>query len=157
VNAATTTGHTCGWSVGQGNAAVTMPMIRLRCGGWHHPAGTTGGPWRKLAKHWKYRSVLIVTDRLLSSSNQSGPMMSCLEMATQAVHFTECNGQWSGCVLLQKMLFLEFTWPDNRNSRHPEPFFELQLSCVDRFLPNMCLNYKYLLNSSPWHLEGQIR
>jgi len=32
--------------------------------------------------------------------------------ATQAVHFTECNGlcrQCSGGVLLQKMLFLEFT------------------------------------------------
>jgi len=26
-------------------------MIRLRCGGWHHPAGTTGGggPWRPLS------------------------------------------------------------------------------------------------------------
>ena len=49
VNAATTAGHTCGWSAGQGNAAVAMPMIRLRCGGWHHPAGTTGGPWRLLS------------------------------------------------------------------------------------------------------------
>ena len=44
VNAATTAGHTCRWSVGQRNAAVAMPMIRLSCGGWHHPAGTTGGP-----------------------------------------------------------------------------------------------------------------
>jgi len=41
-------GHTCGWSVSQGNAAVAMPMIRLRTGGWHHPAGTTGGPWQPL-------------------------------------------------------------------------------------------------------------
>ena len=48
VNAATTAGRTCGWSVGQGNATVAMPMIRLRCGGWHHPAGTTIGPWRPL-------------------------------------------------------------------------------------------------------------
>jgi len=24
-----------------------------------------------------------------------------------------------------------------------EPFFELQLSCVDRLLPKICLNYKY--------------
>jgi len=58
--------------------------------------------------------VLIVTDRSLSSSNQNGPMMPCLEMATQAVHFTECNGlcrQCSGVVLPQKMLFLEFTSP----------------------------------------------
>ena len=37
-----------------------------------------------------------------------------------------------------------------------EPFFELQLSCVDRILPKICLNYKYLFLSSPWHLEGQI-
>ena len=29
-------------------------------------------------------------------------------------------------------------------------------SCVDRLLPKICLNYKYLLRSSPWHLEGQI-
>ena len=47
VNAATTAGRTCGWSVGQGNATVAMPMIRLRCGGWHHPAGTTGGLWQR--------------------------------------------------------------------------------------------------------------
>ena len=32
MNAATTAGHTCGWSVGQGNAAVAMLMIHLRCG-----------------------------------------------------------------------------------------------------------------------------
>jgi len=37
-----------------------------------------------------------------------------------------------------------------------EPFFELQLSYVDRLLLKICLNYKYLLFSSPWHLEGQI-
>jgi len=37
-----------------------------------------------------------------------------------------------------------------------EPFFELQLSCVDRLLPKICLNYKYLSLSSPWQLKGQI-
>ena len=49
VNAATTAGHICGWSVGQGNAAVSIPMIRLRSRGWHNPTGTTGGPWRPLS------------------------------------------------------------------------------------------------------------
>jgi len=47
-----------------------------------------------------------------ASSNRNGPMMPCLEMATQAVHFTEYNGlyrQCSGGVLPQKILFLEFT------------------------------------------------
>ena len=108
-----------------------MPMIRLRCGGWHHTAGTIAEPWRpfrrpsdvqNLPNTWTYRSVLIVTDRSLSSSNQNGPMMPCLEMATQAVHFTECNGlcrQCSGGVLPQKMLF-EFTWPDNRKCASSE-------------------------------------
>jgi len=37
-----------------------------------------------------------------------------------------------------------------------EPFFELQLSCVDRLMPKICLNYKHFLLSSPWHLECQI-
>jgi len=37
-----------------------------------------------------------------------------------------------------------------------EPFFELHLSCVDTLLPKICLNYKYLLLCSPWHIEGQI-
>jgi len=72
---------------------------------------------QNLPSTWTYHLVFIVTDCLLSSSNQNGPMMPCLEMATQAVHFTECNGlcrQCSGGVLPQKMLFLEFTWPDNR-------------------------------------------
>ena len=112
---------------------------------------------QNLSSTWTCLSVLIVTDRSLTSSNQNGPMMPCLEMATQAVHFTECNGlcrQCSGGVLVLplKMLFLEFTWPDNRKCA----FFELQLSCVDRLLPKICLNYKYLLLSSPWHPEGQI-
>ena len=47
-----------------------------------------------------------------ASSNQNGPMMPCFDMATQAVHFTECNGLWrqcSGGVLPQKTLFFEFT------------------------------------------------
>jgi len=26
-----------------------------------------------------------------------------------------------------------------------EPFFELQLSCMDRLLPKICLNYKFVL------------
>jgi len=34
--------------------------------------------------------------------------------------------------------------------------FELQLSCVDRLLPKICLNYKDLLLSSPWHLESSV-
>jgi len=49
-------------------------------------------------------------------------MMPCLEMATQAVHFTECNGlcrQCSGGVLAQKM-FLEFTWRENRKCAFSE-------------------------------------
>jgi len=46
-------------------------------------------------------------------------------------------------------------WVD-RKFTTSEPFCELQLSCVDRLLPIICLNYKYLLLSSPWHLEGQI-
>ena len=37
-----------------------------------------------------------------------------------------------------------------------EPFFELQLGCVDRLLPKICLNYKFILLSSSWHLEGHI-
>ena len=52
---------------------------------------------QNLPSTWIYRSVLIVTDRSLSSSNQNGPMMPCLEMATQAVHFTECNGLCRQC------------------------------------------------------------
>ena len=44
---------------------------------------------QNLPSTWTYRSALIVTDRSLSSSNQNGPMMPCLEMATQVVHFTE--------------------------------------------------------------------
>ena len=44
---------------------------------------------QNLTSTWTYRSVLIVRDRSLSSSNQNGPMMPCLEMAAQAVLFTE--------------------------------------------------------------------
>ena len=84
---------------------------------WNHWRTLTT-PFRRpsavqnLPSTWTYRSVLIVTDRSLSSSNQNGPMMLCLEMATQVVHFTECNGLCRQCsrgVLPEKILFLEFT------------------------------------------------
>jgi len=55
--------------------------------------------------------------------------------------------------LQQKMCLVRK--PD-RKFTTSEPFFELQLSCVDRLLPKMCLNYQYLCPGSPWHLEGQI-
>ena len=51
------------------------------------------------------------------------PMMPCLERATQAVHFTECNGlcrQCSGNVIPQKTLSFELTWPDNRKCASSE-------------------------------------
>ena len=126
VNAATTAGHTCGWSVGQGNAAVAMPIIRLRSGGWHHPAGTTVGPWRPLSVDQVLSRTCQAPGHIarcwLSQTARCRPrtrmvQWCCLEMATQAVHFTECNGicrQCLGGVLPQKMLLLEFTWPDNR-------------------------------------------
>ena len=164
MNAVTTAGHTCGWSVGQGNAAVAMPTIRLRCGWWHHPAGTTRRPWRPLSVNQALprtcQAPAHIARYCLSQTARCRPrMMPFLELATQAVHFTEWNGlcrQCSGGVLPQKMLFLEFMWPDNRKFTTSEPFFELQLRCVDRRLPKICLNYKYLLLSSPWHLESQI-
>ena len=34
--------------------------------------------------------------------------------------------------------------------------FELQLSCMDKLMATVCLNYKRLFFSYPWHLEGQI-
>jgi len=40
--------------------------------------------------------------------------------------------------------------------RKPDIVNKVWHSCVDRLLPKICLNYKYLLLSSPWHLEGQI-
>ena len=37
-----------------------------------------------------------------------------------------------------------------------EPFFKLQLSCMDRLMAKVCLNYKCLFFNNPWHLERQI-
>jgi len=41
--------------------------------------------------------------------------------------------------------------------RQPDIVKKVWHSCPNRLLPKICLNYKYLLLSSPWHLEGQIR
>ena len=38
-----------------------------------------------------------------------------------------------------------------------EPFFELQLSCMDRLQLKIYLNYKCHFLRSPWHLKAQIR
>ena len=62
----------------------------------------------ELAKHLDIPIGVDCHRPLVVVLNQNGPMMPCLEMATQAVHFTECNGlcrQCSGGVLPQKMLF----------------------------------------------------
>jgi len=78
-------------------------MILLRSGGWHHPAGTT--ETTELAKHLDIS--LGVDCYIPLVLEPEGPMMPCLEIATQAVHFTECNGlcrQCSGGVPPQKML-----------------------------------------------------
>ena len=72
---------------------------------------------QNLRSNWTYPPVLIVIQFSLSSSNQNYSMMPCLEIAIPAVHIKEFNGlcrQCSGDVLPQKMLFLEFTLPDNR-------------------------------------------
>ena len=162
MNAATIAGHTCSWSVGQENAAVAMPMIRLRSGrvgpscwnNWRTLTTPLRGPSavQNLLNAWTYRSVLIATNRSLWSSHQNGPMMPYFEMATQAVHFTECIGlcrQCSGGVLRQKMLFLEFTWPDNRkcaswtgNSRHPKR----SLNCNWSAWIDFCRKYASTIN-----------
>ena len=134
-----------------------MPMIRLRCRGWLHPAGTTGGPWRPLS----IDQVLFRTCQApghiarcwLSQTARCRPWI--MEMATQAVHFTECNGlcrQCSGGVLPQKMLFLEFTWPDNKkyassenqtgNSRHPNR----SLNCNWAAWIDYCRKYASTIN-----------
>ena len=163
VNAATAAGHTCGWSVSQRNVAVAMPMIR---GGWHQRTLTTPlhrpSAVQNLPITWTYCSVLIVTDHSLSPSNQIGPMMPCLEMATQAVHFTECNGlcrRCSGGVSTPEdvVLRVHVTWQQKMCLVwNPDIVKKVWHSCVDRLLLKICLNYKYLLFSSPWHLEGQI-
>jgi len=108
---------------------------------------------QNLASTWTYRSVLIVTDRSLSSSNQNGPMMPWRWQPRQCT--SQCNGlcrQCSGVVLPQKMLFLEFTWPDNRKCASSSR----DLTTEKYFLPKICHNYKYIFLNSPWHLEGQI-
>ena len=43
-------------------------MIRLRCGGWHHPAGTTGRPWRPLFVDQVPIKILRTDSRLIPSS-----------------------------------------------------------------------------------------
>ena len=50
-------------------------------------------------------------------------MMPFFDMATQAVHFTECKGRSrtsSGDALPQKIPFLLFTWPDRRKCASSE-------------------------------------
>jgi len=150
VNAATAAGHTCGWSVGQGNSAAAMTMIRLRCGGWHHPTGTTGGSWRPLS-----------VDQVLSRTCQApGHIARCWLSQTarcrprarmvQWCHVwrwqprqctSECNGlyrQCSGGVLPQKMLFLEFTWLTTENVR--------SLNCNWAAWIDVCRKYASTIN-----------
>jgi len=135
-----------------------MPMICLRCGGvtpscWNHWRTLTTpfhrpSAVRKLPSTWTYCSMLIVTDHSLSSSNQNGPMMPCLEMATQAVYFTECNGlcrECSGAVLPQKMLFLEF------NITPEDVVLRVHKDVVLRVQQKMCLVRKPDIVKKVWH------
>ena len=170
MNVATTAGHTLGWSVGQGNAAVAMQMIRLRCGGWHQLAGTTGGPWRPLSVD----QVLSLIPRLILSSwlRWRTDLLGLWTTVSDCSNVVWCPWWFrSSRVWLSASVFTiavmhspmgsELVDPSvdhwmDRKFTTSEPFLKLQLSCVDRVLPKICLNYKYLLLSSPRHLEGQI-
>jgi len=168
VNAAITAGHTCGWSVGQGNAAVAMTMIRLRSGGWNHPAGTTGGPLRplsvdqvlsrnsphglpvdsKLLTSPTHKLAWAVDNRVSDSSNVvwfPWWFRSFRVWLSVSVFTIEVMHSPMGSELVDPSVD---HWVD-RKFTTSEPFYELQLSCVDRLLPKICLNYKYLLLSSP--------
>ena len=136
--------------------------------GWHHPVGTTGGSWRPFC-----------VDQVLARTCQApGHIARCWLSLTAHCHPQTRMVQWCHvwrwqprqCTCQSVMAFADSAqgvwgselvdpsvdhWVD-RKFTTSEPFFELQLSCVDRFLPKICLNYKYLLLSSPWHLEGQI-
>ena len=46
--------------------------------------------------------------------NQNGPIISCFEMATQAVHFTECKGLWRTLSALQDTQLLQLTCPQSQ-------------------------------------------
>ena len=107
VNTATTADHTCNYSTGQKNADLTMPIILFRCMGWYRPAGTTGGPWRPLSidqvlsrtyeAHGRIDLCWFSHSAHYRLRNKNGPMMPCLEMATQAVHSKECNSLCRQC------------------------------------------------------------
>jgi len=173
VNAATTAGLTCGWSVGQGNAAIAMPMNRLRCGGWHH--GSCWNHWRTLTTPLRRPSVVQNLPSTLTYRSWLRRRTDLLGLWTTVSDSSNvvCCPWWfrSSRVWVSVSVFTievmhspmgsELVDPSvdhwvDRKFTTSEPFFELQLSCVDRLLPKICLNYKYLLLSSPWHLEGQI-
>ena len=106
MNAATTAGHTWGWSVGQGNVAVAMPMIRLWCGGGTillEPLEDPDDPspstkcCPELAKHLDISLGVDCHRPLVDVLEPKWSNDAMLEMATQAVHFTECNGLCRQC------------------------------------------------------------
>ena len=172
-------GHTCGWSVSQGNAAVDMPMICLRSVGWHHPHVVRCKllinlyPVRIHVEicNQNYLHGLPVDSKLLTSPTHR------LAWAVQNRVSNSSNVVWCPWWFQSSRVWLSvsvFTievmhspmgselvdpsvdhWVD-RKFTTSEPVFELQLSCVDRILPKICLNYKYLLLISPWDLKGQI-
>ena len=62
-------------------------------------------------------SAFFVCDLSFSSSNQYGPTMPFVEIATHAVHFVECNGLLitsAGVDVDQQTLLLLFTCPESR-------------------------------------------
>ena len=169
VNAANTAGHTCSWSVGQGNAAVAMPMILLRSWGWHHPAGTTGGPWRPFS-----------VDHVLSRTCQApGHIARCwlaqiarCRPRTRMVQWCHVR-RWQPrqCTSQSAMAFADSAqgvcYPrrccshssrdlttenvPRSKTRHCQESPAQRQSCHKT--TGTCKN---ILLSSPWHLEGRI-
>ena len=92
-----------------------MPMIRLRSGGWHHPAGTTGGPWRPLS-----------VDQVLSRTCQaSGHIAQCWLSQTARCRPQTRMVQWCHvwrwqprqCTSQSVMAFADSSIPENVNLR----------------------------------------
>jgi len=97
---------------------------------------------------WTYRSVLIVTDCSLWSSNQNGSMMPVCrwqprQCTSQRVMAFADSAQ--GFATPDVVLRVHVTWQQKMCLvRKPDIIKKVWHSYVDRLLPKICLNCKYL-------------
>ena len=147
------------------HSIVMLVVLGVAPSCWNYCSSRCTPRWtQSVLQNLLRTTILTVTVFPTSFSNQNGPIMSCFDIGTHVVHFTECIGLWrtlSGAWDPQNTEFLLLTWTDRetwasslnhtfwRNSGFSSILLSNQWHISTRFAMPFCLRVCLI-----WILHG---